>query len=390
MKRREILAGLAGAWPALVRSPHAEAASAPPPDRGRARTWRVRPGDRLAEALAAARDGDTLEIEGEHRGQVGTIAQRHLTLRGVGASRPVLHAEGRHAEGKAILVVRDGEVIIDNLAFRGARVPDGNGAGIRFERGRLRVVQCDFFDNEMGLLTANMPDAELMLESCRFGLAPRHGEVLHHLLYVGRIGRATVRGCHFSGGWRGHLIKSRAAEHHILYNHAIDGPTGEASYELDLPNGGVAFVVGNVFEQSALTQNNAMLSFGAEGQAHADSALYAAHNTFVNRAAAPAWFIRAWDERLPAAHELRLVNNLSAGAFELRGAAGRSADGNLHVELGALDEQGYPRPGSIAASTGSAGQARGLALTPDAEFVQPAGTRPLTPARGNWPGAHPV
>lgn len=390
MKRREMLAGLAGAWPALARPQQAEAASAPPPDRSRARSWRVRPGDRLAEALAAARDGDTLEIEGEHRGQVGTIAQRRLTLRGVGASRPVLHADGRHAEGKAILVVRDGEVTIDNLAFRGARVPDGNGAGIRFERGHLRVVQCDFFDNEMGLLTANMPGAALTLQACRFGLAPRHGEVLHHLLYVGRIGKVVIHGCHFSGGWRGHLIKSRAAEHHILYNHAIDGPTGEASYELDLPNGGVAFVVGNVFEQSALTQNNAMLSFGAEGQAHADSALYAAHNTFVNRAAAPAWFIRAWDERLPAAHELRLVNNLSAGAFEPTGAAGPAASGNVHVGLDAIDARGQPRPGSIAGSAVSAGHARGLALTPDAEFLAPAGTRPLPRQRRNWPGAHPA
>jgi hypothetical protein len=48
----------------------------------------------------------------------------------------VLLAAGHSAEDKAILVVRNGEVRIENIEFRGTRVPDGNGAGIRFERGR--------------------------------------------------------------------------------------------------------------------------------------------------------------------------------------------------------------------------------------------------------------
>ncbi len=38
-------------------------------------------------------------------------------------------------EGKATLVLRGGGATVDGLVFRGIRVPDGNGAGIRIEIG---------------------------------------------------------------------------------------------------------------------------------------------------------------------------------------------------------------------------------------------------------------
>ncbi|HRD86058.1 MAG TPA: hypothetical protein PLF63_12905, partial [Rubrivivax sp.] len=63
---------------------------------------------------------------------------------------------------------------------------------------------------------------------------------------VGRIARAVVTGSRFYGGYEGHLIKSRARETRLLYNLIVDGPDGEASYEVELPNGGVAHLIGNV------------------------------------------------------------------------------------------------------------------------------------------------
>ena len=65
----------------------------------------------------------------------------------------MLSAKGQIAEGKAIWVIRDGDFAIENVAFEGARAPARNGAGIRFERGRLAVRRCRFTDNENGILT---------------------------------------------------------------------------------------------------------------------------------------------------------------------------------------------------------------------------------------------
>jgi hypothetical protein len=54
-------------------------------------------------------------------------------IRGVG-QRPVMLADGKSAEGKAIWVVRGGKIRIENIEFRGARVDSLNGAAIRLRR----------------------------------------------------------------------------------------------------------------------------------------------------------------------------------------------------------------------------------------------------------------
>lgn len=299
-----------------------------------AANWVVGPAPHLtsvAEALRRAADGDVVEVmPGTYRGDVAVITQRRLTIRGVGA-RPVLSADGRHAEGKAIWVVRDGDITVENIEFRGARVPDLNGAGIRFEKGRLRIVRCAFFDNEMGLLTANFGDAELRIEDSEFGLAPRHAGSLHHLLYVGRIARVEVTGSRFHQGHLGHLMKSRARESVITGNSLVDGPMGQASYEIDLPNGGRARVSGNTIGQGDGADNLVLVAFGAEGSAWPDSALTMEDNTLVNEASRPAWFLRVWPERLPDGAPVVVRRNRLVGPGRLAPGAAAVVDGNTAV-----------------------------------------------------------
>jgi hypothetical protein len=272
---------------------------------------------RFADAVRLAQDGDTIEImSGEYTGDVAVLTQRRLHVRGVGP-RPVFHAAGRHVEGKAIWVVRGGDVTIENIEFRGARVPDQNGAGIRFEQGRLQVIACHFADNEMGLLTSNDGSAELVVRKSSFEMAPHRPGGLTHLLYAGRIRRVEITGSRFAQGWRGHLIKSRAKESRIVDNHIVDGPLGEASYEIDLPNGGDALVANNRIGQSARTGNHAMLSFGAEGEAWAESRLELRGNEFHNEADGTDGLLRIWWSRLPASAQARGQGNRLIGPGRL-------------------------------------------------------------------------
>lgn len=296
------------------------------------RTLRVNRGDRLQDAVAAARDGDVVELEdGDHQGQTAVITQERLTLRAA-AGTAVLHADGMHVEGKALVVVRGGRVRLEGIEFRGTRVPHGNGAGIRFERGALTLQRCRFFDNQMGLLSADAAAAELAIHDCDFGQAPRHEGLLHHLLYVGRIDSLRLTGSRFSGGWRGHLVKSRAAVSHILCNRLIDGDEGEASYQIDLPNGGQAWLQGNVVAQGPRPQNATLVAFGAEGRPHAASRLVMTHNHLLSDAEAPAAFVRHWPERLPADATLRIEHNLFVG-HAVDGSWGRPEDGNVLLPL---------------------------------------------------------
>ncbi|MDP3086028.1 MAG: right-handed parallel beta-helix repeat-containing protein [Rubrivivax sp.] len=346
----------------------------------------------LQQALTAARDGDVIGLlPGEYRGQVALIQHKQLTLRGLG-KRPVFVADGKIAEGKAILVIRDGDITIENIEFRGARASDANGAGIRFEKGRLTVRRSAFFDNENGILTANDGAAEMTIEDSEFGQAPQVVGGLHHLLYVGRIARVTITGSRFHQGFEGHLIKSRARETRIAYNLIHDGPNGRASYQVDIPNGGIATLIGNVIGQGGMAENPVVVAYGAEGRAWDRNVLALSHNTFINRRWLPAWFLRVWRDRLPEATEVRAVNNLSVGPgiFTL-GVAGEFS-GNfpaLGSSLIGADTLAFELArDSIWVGRGADPRhIGGQDLSPRAEFAFPIGTRALAPLTRWSPGA---
>jgi len=354
----------------------------------------VGPGERwrtLADAVKAAGSGDTIELHpGTYVGDVAVIDQARLTLRGLG-SGALLLADGRHAEGKATLVVRGGDVTIDNLEFRGSRVPSGNGPGIRFEAGRLSVQRCRFFDNETGLLTANRADMALDVRDCEFGQAPRHAGLLHHLLYVGAIGRFNLSGSRFSQGWRAHLVKSRARHNQVLFNWLDDGPLGAASYELEFPNGGHNVVIGNVIGQGAATQNRALLSLGAESPAGAEGSLVLVHNTFVNRAASGR-FLHLWDKRFAGGLQVLAVNNLFAGAGVpgLSDAGFSPEQGNHSLALAGLADAAN---GDFNLPTTSPLRGRAVdvadAYRPETLFTAPAGSRSAGQTQWRSPGALP-
>lgn len=357
-------------------------------------TMIVGPGERissLSEAARQARDGEVIEIRpGTYRGQPVVWTQDKLIIRGAG-ERPVMLADGKSAEGKAIWVVRGGRVLIENVEFRGARVPSLNGAGIRFEKGHLVVRACAFFDNEMGLLTANHADMSLEVVDSEFGDAPHTQGDLYHLLYVGAIARFSLRGSRFANGYLGHLVKSRARENHILYNMLVDGAGGKASYELEFPNGGVAYVIGNTIGQSAGTDNPKMLSFGAEGARWPENALYMAHNTLINDFHAGS-FVHVWSDKLAGDVEVWLLNNLLVGNGELSRPAQGRFDGNRAVGRGELIEQGgvpsrLTSGSPLRGAVRPPGEANEVALLPSAEFTFPVGTRSLRVGSRLAPGA---
>lgn len=98
---RLVLLGLAGSV-TVVAAP-TPAVTEPAPDEPTGRRIVVGPAGQpmaFAKALAEAQDGDTIELlPGEYKGVTGVIAQKKLTLRGVG-QRPVFVADGKHADGK--------------------------------------------------------------------------------------------------------------------------------------------------------------------------------------------------------------------------------------------------------------------------------------------------
>ena len=231
-----------------------------------------------------------------------------------------------------------------------------------------------------------------MIEDSQFSRAPRDRGSLKHLLYVGRIGRLTLTGSRLHQGFEGHLVKSRARENRITYNLLYDGQGGRAAYELEFPDGGIAYVVGNVIGQSAETTNPVVISYGTEGPAWERNALYLVNNTLTSDRTFGAWFLRVSTDRLPADTEIVAANNLTVGlgVFAL-GAPGRF-EGNYPALASALGD-----PATLDFRLGAHSWLRGMGVTPPvmngrslapiAEFQLPIGTVSL-PQQTSWtPGA---
>src|SRR5262249_22131431 len=102
-----------------------------------------------------------------------------------------------------------------------------------------------------------------------------------HNLYIGHAKQLTFRYNYSHRGNVGHLLKSRAATNYILYNRLTDESAGEASYEINLPNAGLSYVIGNLIEQGPNTMNSAIVDYGSEGPGPM-SDLFFVNNTVVN------------------------------------------------------------------------------------------------------------
>ncbi len=215
----------------------------------------------VAQAARVARTGDTILIDaGDYVGDVATWTQDRLTIR-ARSGRVRMIANGKAAEDKAIWVIKGTDVLVEGIEFTGARVRNLNGAGIRHQGGKLTVRNCKFYDNEDGILTWNDHSAELIVENSEF----HHngaGDGQSHNLYVGEIHRFTITGSYSHHARVGHLLKSRAEQNYVMYNRLTDETTGRASYELEFPSGGLAYVIGNIIEQGPQTENPNMVSFG--------------------------------------------------------------------------------------------------------------------------------
>jgi hypothetical protein len=347
----------------------------------------------LEDAVRTAKDGDTIQLlSGEYRGTL-LIENRKLTIVGMGAKPPVMNGEGKVRATRALWTVRGGEVTLQNLEFRGSRSVDSGGAGVRMEGGKLTVTNVGFYDNEHGLVTTNEESAELAISNSVFGAAPHVVGGLYHLLNVGRISKLSITATRFQQGFEGHLIKTRAKENLITYNFIHDGVRGGASYEIEVARGGVAVIVGNVIAQGADARNPVLLAYGTEGRAWEKNELYVAHNTFVNYAWTPAWFMRVATDQIPGV-VVHAVNNLLVGPGLLWPTSGGHFEGNRYVTRGMLRDTatyGFELPaGAMWRGAGiDPRNINGHDLSPKGEFEWPVNIRELKPGATQWtPGAY--
>jgi hypothetical protein len=240
----------------------------------------------LSAAVAAAQNGDTILVNAGTYVNDFSIVKASITIEGVGGMAKFVATEAP-TDLKGIITV-DNNVTIENCSFSGSAIPTadgGNGAGIRYEGGNMTLENDSFSNNQNGIMgtpvISSLTQNNVSIDHCLFednGV----GDGFTHNCYIGAASSLTFTNNISEGAVVGHELKSRAAVNVISNNIFQDGATGTASYEIDLPNGGVDTVTNNIIEKGPNAQNQYAVHFGGEGIPYAGSSLTVSGNDFVN------------------------------------------------------------------------------------------------------------
>jgi MYXO-CTERM domain-containing protein len=348
-----------------------------------AATLKVGPGQAHAApcaAFSAAQDGDTIEIDstGSYAGDVCAIGKSRLLIRGVGPGRAHIDAAGKNAQGKAIWVVQGNDTTIENIELSGASVPDANGAGIRQEGKNLTVRRCSFHDNQDGILAGDVAGSEILIEYSEFDHNGA-GDGYSHNLYINHVAKLTFQYNYSHRAVVGHLLKTRAAENHILYNRLTGESGGTESYEIDCPNGGLTYVIGNLVEQGTTSENPVLLAYLEEG-VHAlnpSDALFVVNNSFVNHLGRGTFVSVGAAATTPAL----LINNVFFGGgsacTQASAITSHNYEGKASCFIADSTFDFHLVEGSPCVDAGTdPGEGAGVSLLPTAQYLHPAASEP--------------
>ncbi len=321
-------------------------------------------------------DGDIVEIDAaDYRGSAALAVWKanNLIIKGIGG-KPHLIAEGEYIWGKGIWVLAGDNIIVENIEFSGATVPDKNGAGIRLDGIGMTVRNCYFHDNEDGILTTNTFAGNILIEYSEFD-NNGYGDGQSHNLYIGHCDQLIFRYNYSHHAIIGHNLKSRAQENIILYNRIMDEESGESSRLIDLSIGGFTIIMGNILMQGNNAPNKNLVGYGLEGLTNQNNEFYFVNNTCVNKRQASGQFL----DIASGTSVVNVSNNIFSGIGEVINVTNAQMSNNIIDtsidDMLFLDEDNYDYRLSADAPAidggTDMGMVNGYSLTPEYVYVHP-------------------
>jgi hypothetical protein len=238
----------------------------------------------------------------------------------------------------------------------------------------LTVRNSVFRYNDNGILTKNGGAGTIDIQTSEFhhnGYGWSPGQ--QHNIYVAGGDRFIFRGNYSHHALIGHTVKSRARQNYIEYNRIMDEAAGTSSFLLDLPNGGLSYVIGNLMQKGPLGDNNVPVNYAAEGATNPVQELYVVNNTIVNETGGSIPFVRGY-----GAPAVLVRNNIMYGGGSpliCAGCTSSTTDGNLTNDPFFIDHAAYNyalQAGSPAIGTAVAqGTGNGYSLVPIYAYETP-------------------
>lgn len=350
----------------------------------------------IQAAYNAAVDGDTIRIyaDGSYTGSntVLNIQKNNLTFLGMNG-RPVLDSQGPVSNGKGIWRINASGTTIDNITFKGCHDPNNlygrNLAGIRPDdsaAGTTTIKNCLITDNDNGILVTNPiggngTGTDLVISNCEFyanGWGDTNGQ--EHNMYINHIHSFTLQYSYTHEIKGGHLIKTRCQTNKILYNRITDNSSNStyySNYNIDVPEGGTTWIIGNVIQQGTYVGNSGMVYYAAENTNNSGHNCWIVNNTFVNNASSGTFMLCRND----ANYSVYYKNNIFTGSGSINngGSAKWYPDHNYQGNPGYLNAGAFDYH-LTSTSTGvinvgiSPGTGDGFDLTPYYQYSYDCGS----------------
>ena len=249
----------------------------------------------LGAVVPTLKAGDTVAIDpGTYRETARLTADGSLnapiTIRGVGAERPVFDAMGLDTSGRGpiprgVFQIQGAYYRIEHLEFKNARNGE-NAAGIRLLHSTNVVIRdCKISQCDMGVFGDDRETAAI--EGCDvcFNSTREHNGYAHNFYMAGN--RVAVRYCVIHDCPFGQNFKSRAHFNVLAYNRIWGSNEGEvgivdAKGDTDRPNSNSLLVGNTIISKAGRTGNTwKFVLFGSESGSTHNGTLYAYNNTFI-------------------------------------------------------------------------------------------------------------
>jgi len=248
-----------------------------------AATIEVGPGKPLttpSQAAVEAKDGDHVAIAPGEYFDCAVWRANNLIIEGTG---PGVVITDKSCMGKGLFVILGNDVTVRNLTLQRARVPDDNGAGIRQEGRNLMVDGVKFINNQNGILGNAKPDSTVVIRNSNFERNGTCAGACAHGIYFNALKLLRIENSRFFETRQGHHIKSRAARTEVIGCDISDGPDGNSSYLIDVPNGGSLVVRHSKLEKGPKAENHTTaIAIGEEAIGQPTAEILIENNTFRN------------------------------------------------------------------------------------------------------------
>lgn len=291
-------------------------------------------------------NGDTVYIDsGIYANDAVKWTKKNLVFIGLGtgSNRTILQYTGDIPNGKGIFVFETpgtcDNAYIENIVFDGAQVSNGNGgngAGIRFQANNLTVNKCKFTNCQNGILEGNgsvttsnvlITNSEFYNNGCQLQNDPTYSGYEHNIYISASTDTLLVTNCYFHHPrGQANSLKTRAQRSFIMYNLIDEEAGGYGSWELNIAQGGLNIIIGNIIIQGPAGANHGIVGYDAATNELED--FYFVNNTVINKYAGNIKYFNI----APASgiNTFKIYNNIFAS---VAGATNTMFTGNVPATL---------------------------------------------------------